>query len=99
MAARRTRVERSGSPRSAGRWRDGGRCRSVSGVDAVQGGEKGEAMRRSLVVLLVSLFAVLMPGSAGANTGGEPDVNNDYPFVGLLAFYDSDGQYVHRCTG
>jgi secreted trypsin-like serine protease len=56
-------------------------------------------MRRSLVVLLVSLFAVLMPGSAGAITGGEPDVNNDYPFVGLLAFYDSDAQYVHRCTG
>jgi hypothetical protein len=51
-------------------------------------------MRRSLVVLLVSLFAVLLPSSAGAITGGQPDVENDYPFVGLLAFYDSDGEYV-----
>jgi hypothetical protein len=51
-------------------------------------------MRRSLVVLLVSLFAVLLPSSAGAITGGQPDVENDYPFVGLLAFYDGDGEYV-----
>jgi secreted trypsin-like serine protease len=24
---------------------------------------------------------------------------NQYPFVGLLAFYDGEGAYSHRCTG
>ena len=56
-------------------------------------------MRRSVAVLLVSVFTILLPGPAGAIIGGHEDVDNDYPFVGLLAFYDSDGEYMHRCTG
>jgi secreted trypsin-like serine protease len=40
-----------------------------------------------------------MPTSAGAITDGFPDVNNKYPFVGLLAFRDADGEYSHRCSG
>jgi secreted trypsin-like serine protease len=56
-------------------------------------------MRRSITILLVSLFTILLPASASAIVGGHEDVDNEYPFVGLLAFYDSDGEYVHRCTG
>lgn len=56
-------------------------------------------MRRLLALLAASLLLTLVPGSAGAITDGQKDVNDDYPSVGLLAFYDSDGAYIHRCTG
>jgi secreted trypsin-like serine protease len=56
-------------------------------------------MRRSLVIVVASLLCALVPGSAGAITGGQKDTKNLYPFVGLLAFYDADGEYMHRCSG
>jgi secreted trypsin-like serine protease len=56
-------------------------------------------MKRSLVILASSVFFLLSPTYAGAITGGEVDTGNDYPFVGLLAFYDEQGEYLHRCTG
>ena len=56
-------------------------------------------MRRLLALLAASLLFVVAPGSAGAITNGQKDVNNKYPFVGLLAFYDEEGEYMHRCTG
>jgi len=56
-------------------------------------------MRRSLALLAASLLSVFMLGSAGAITNGQKDTQNKYPFVGLLAFYDEDGGYLHRCTG
>jgi secreted trypsin-like serine protease len=56
-------------------------------------------MRRLLIIFGASLLLILVPGAADAITNGQEDVGNDYPFVGLLAFYDSDGEYVHRCTG
>ena len=56
-------------------------------------------MRRLLAVITAAVLLLLVPGSAGAIINGQKDVNNEYPFVGLLAFYDSDGEYMHRCTG
>jgi hypothetical protein len=57
-------------------------------------------MRRLLLALVAALVAMVMVASpAGAITGGQKDTQNLYPFVGLLAFYDDQGQYLHRCSG
>ncbi len=56
-------------------------------------------MRRS-VIALVAALAALMVASApvGAVTGNyRPDP--DHVYVGLIAFYDSDWTFIHRCTG
>jgi secreted trypsin-like serine protease len=56
-------------------------------------------MRRSIAVASVSLLLVLLPMAASAITFGEIDTDNRYPFVGMIAFYDADGTYEHRCSG
>jgi secreted trypsin-like serine protease len=56
-------------------------------------------VKRLLVVLASSLFLLLSPMHAGAITGGQVDTANRYPSVGLLAFYNDQGGYEHRCTG
>ncbi|HZB01051.1 MAG TPA: trypsin-like serine protease [Actinomycetota bacterium] len=56
-------------------------------------------MKRLLLFLTTLLSLTLLPTPAGAIAGGEVDTGNDYPFVGLLAFYDAEGEYMHRCTG
>lgn len=58
---------------------------------------KGVTMKR----LLAALFALLalVPLSASAITFGQVDTDNRYPFVAMLAFYDADGDYSHRCSG
>lgn len=56
-------------------------------------------MKRLLVILTSSVFFLLSPTYASAITGGEVDTGDEYPFVGLLAFYDEQGDYLHRCTG
>jgi secreted trypsin-like serine protease len=56
-------------------------------------------MRRVLAFLVASLLFASVPGSAGAITNGQKDTQNQYPFVGLLAFYDAEGEYMHRCSG
>jgi secreted trypsin-like serine protease len=54
---------------------------------------------KRLLLLLTTLCVMLLPAPANAITGGRVDTGNTYPFVGLLAFYDADGEYMHRCTG
>jgi secreted trypsin-like serine protease len=56
-------------------------------------------MRRLFTLAAASLLVALVPVSAGAITGGQKDTQNLYPFVGLLAFYDAEGEYMHRCSG
>jgi len=56
-------------------------------------------MRRLIVIVASLLLLALVPGSAGAITGGQKDTQNQYPFVGLLAFYDDEDEYMHRCSG
>jgi hypothetical protein len=56
-------------------------------------------MRKAVVLLatlLGMLAAVALP--AGAVTGNYvPD--NEHPFVGLVVFYDQNGEFLHRCSG
>jgi secreted trypsin-like serine protease len=56
-------------------------------------------MKRAFLAIAAMSMLALMPTSAHAITDGFPDEDNLYPFVGLLAFYDADGEYMHRCTG
>jgi hypothetical protein len=55
---------------------------------------------RKLIVLLALVVGILATSvlPAGAITG---DYQKDFehPFVGLVAFYDEQGQYSHRCSG
>ena len=51
--------------------------------------------RLALVVVLISLFAA---GPARAVTDGQPD-GSAHPYVVLVAFYDSDGAFIQRCSG
>jgi secreted trypsin-like serine protease len=50
-------------------------------------------------VAVITGLLVIVPGPAIAITDGTPDTGNNYPFVGLLAFRDADGEYMHRCSG
>ena len=57
-------------------------------------------MKRPLAALAAIIgLLVIVPSSAIAITDGTPDTSNRYPFVGLLAFRDADGEYMHRCSG
>jgi secreted trypsin-like serine protease len=57
-------------------------------------------MRKLLALLASSLLFALVPTSASAITGESvEDWANQYPFVGMLAFYDEDGSYMWRCSG
>ena len=49
-----------------------------------------------LIVTLVLLFSVVLVASA--ITDGDPD-GDGHPFVGLVLFYDEDGDYMWRCSG
>ena len=60
---------------------------------------KGVTMKRLLGALSASVLLALVPLSVSAITFGEVDTDNRYPFVGMLAFYEADGDYSHRCSG
>ena len=54
---------------------------------------------RRLLVLLVAVAAVAIGASpANAVLYGQPD-NNEHPYVGVVRFFDEDGNYLWRCTG
>jgi hypothetical protein len=54
---------------------------------------------RRLLVLLVAVAAVAIGASpANAVLYGQPD-SHDHPYVGVVRFFDEDGNYLWRCTG
>ena len=55
---------------------------------------------RKLLLLVAGCVAALslLPGSARAITGNFVE-DNEHPFVGLVAFYDADGNFMWRCSG
>jgi hypothetical protein len=55
---------------------------------------------RKLIVLLALAVGVFATSAlpVGAITGDSVE-DNEHPFVGLVAFYDEQGQYSHRCSG
>ena len=57
-------------------------------------------MRRHFLSLLTALLCLLtFAPTAGAITNGQFDADNQYSYVGLVAFFDEDGEYMHRCSG
>lgn len=48
------------------------------------------------LIVLALVFAVAVP--AGAITYGEQDFG-EHPYVGLIGFYDEDGNWLWRCSG
>ena len=60
-------------------------------------------MTRKCATLITGLTTALMlaltaAAPAGAITGNYLE-DNEHPFVGLVAFYDEDGAFTHRCSG
>jgi hypothetical protein len=55
-------------------------------------------MRRSTVVLAIVLVALLVAGPVLAITGNWVE-DNEHPFVGLVVFYDANGDFIWRCSG
>ena len=55
---------------------------------------------RKLLFVVAALVAMVLgtAGPAAAITGGwVPD--SEHPFVGLVVFYDENGEFLHRCSG
>ena len=50
----------------------------------------------ALVIGLLATIAVVAPASAITKNYVK---DFDHPFVGLIAFYDADGVFAHRCSG
>lgn len=56
-------------------------------------------MRRCLLVLMALAAAVVgQVAPASAITGNYVE-DFEHPYVGLVVFYDEDGEFVHRCSG
>lgn len=55
-------------------------------------------MRRFLVMASMVIALTAFAAPAGAITGDWVE-DNEHPFVGLVVFYDEDGEFVWRCTG
>ena len=59
-------------------------------------------MRKILLALVAivstSAAAITFAAPAGAITGNFVE-DNEHPYVGLIAFYDADGEFTHRCSG
>jgi len=55
---------------------------------------------RKLVVLLAMALGMLATTAfpAAAITGNYVE-DNEHPFVGLVVFYDEEGEFLHRCSG
>ena len=56
-------------------------------------------MKRLLLALAAaaSIVAVAVAPAAAITNNYRPD--SEHPYVGLVAFYDANGDFVHRCTG
>src|SRR5512141_614608 len=55
-------------------------------------------MRRRLFAIAFALGLVLSSVLPAAAITGNFRPDNEHPFVGLVAFYDQDWVFIHRCT-
>ena len=55
-------------------------------------------MRRSTVIAAIVLVAMLVAGPVLAITGNWVD-DFEHPFVAMVVFYDSNGDFIWRCSG
>jgi hypothetical protein len=54
---------------------------------------------RKLVVLLAFVLGVLATAVPTWAITGDYVEDNEHPFVGLIVFYDQDGEFMQRCSG
>jgi hypothetical protein len=56
-------------------------------------------MKKLLLLVAVCIAALsVLPGSGRAITGNFI-ADNEHPYVGLVAFYDAEGEFMWRCSG
>src|SRR5215212_4962532 len=79
--------------------RSGGRACGSRGRRRRGAGMLAKIFRRIMAPIVLALvFTGLMATPSGAITGNfVPDYEHEY--VGLIVFYDANGEFVHRCTG
>ena len=56
-------------------------------------------MRRSFIALASALALVAITVVPATAITGSYRPDNEHPFVGLVAFYDDEGEFAGRCTG
>ena len=56
-------------------------------------------MRRSLIAIVTACAALIVAAAPAAAVTKNYRPDPDHTFVGLIAFYDSDWVFQHRCTG
>ena len=56
-------------------------------------------MRRTLTLLVIVLGLFATTASPAQAITGDFVTDNEHPFVGLLALFDKDGEYIGRCSG
>jgi secreted trypsin-like serine protease len=56
-------------------------------------------MRKGLFALAAALVMVVVAAAPAAAITKNYRQDLEHPFVGLVAFYDAHGEFVHRCTG
>jgi secreted trypsin-like serine protease len=61
-------------------------------------GEEGEMKKLLLLAATFAAVLTVLPGSARAVTGDFVE-DFDHPYVGLVVFYDANGEFLWRCSG
>ncbi len=56
-------------------------------------------MRRRLIALVAAIAGILVVTAPVAAITKNYRPDPDHVYVGLIAFYDSDWEFIHRCTG
>ncbi len=56
-------------------------------------------MRRALSILLVVGLLLGVTATVAYAITGTYVEDNEHPFVGLVVFYDADGEFIWRCSG
>ena len=56
-------------------------------------------MRRFVMISTFVLIALAMVVTPVFAITGNWVVDNEHPYVGLVAFYDVNGEFVWRCSG
>ncbi len=56
-------------------------------------------MRRSVLVSAVLLLVFIFAGAPASAITGHWVEDYEHPFVGLVVFYDQDGEFLWRCSG
>jgi hypothetical protein len=57
------------------------------------------SMRKLVALVAVVTGALALTGSPATAITGNFVEDTEHPFVGLVVFYDDDGEFLHRCSG